>query len=77
MLGGFRIKAPKRLLLDVPAKKPCDEILGEARAAELRETSRATGCEVRRARVTECGRSRPRPRRDQTMSEAWQSGVLA
>ena len=25
MLGGFRIKPPKRLLLDVPAKKPCDE----------------------------------------------------
>src|SRR5438552_17632804 len=31
MLGGFRVKAPKRLLLDVTAKKPCDEILGEAR----------------------------------------------
>jgi hypothetical protein len=30
MLGGFRIKPPKRLLLDVPAKKPRDEILGEA-----------------------------------------------
>jgi hypothetical protein len=30
MFGGFRIKSPKRLLLDVPPKKPCDEILGEA-----------------------------------------------
>jgi hypothetical protein len=30
MFGGFRIKSPKHLLLDVPAKKPRDEILGEA-----------------------------------------------
>jgi hypothetical protein len=29
MLCGFRIEPPKRLLLDVPAKKPRDEILGE------------------------------------------------
>jgi hypothetical protein len=29
MLGGFRIKPAKRLLLEVPAKKPRNEILGE------------------------------------------------
>ena len=31
MLGGLRIKAPKRLLLEVPREESCDEILGEAR----------------------------------------------
>jgi hypothetical protein len=44
MLGGLRIKPPKRLLLDVPAKKPRDKILGEAwrrRCAE-RRTPQAT-----------------------------------
>jgi hypothetical protein len=30
MFGGFRSKAPQRLLLDVPPKKPCDEIHGKA-----------------------------------------------
>jgi hypothetical protein len=43
MLGGFRIKPAKRLLLDVPAKKPCDEILGEAwrRSCAKRDTPQA------------------------------------
>jgi hypothetical protein len=43
MLCGFRIKLAKRLLLDVPAKKPGDEILGEAwrRSCTKRDTSLA------------------------------------
>src|SRR5262249_25088402 len=30
MLGGFRIKPLKHLLLDVPGEESCDQILGEA-----------------------------------------------
>ena len=37
MFGGFRIKSPKHLLLEVPAKKPGDEILGEARRRSCTE----------------------------------------
>jgi hypothetical protein len=45
MFGGFRIKPPKRLLLDVPREESCDEILGEAgrRSCAKRRTPQGEG----------------------------------
>jgi hypothetical protein len=62
MLCGFRIKSPKRLLLDVPAKKPGDEILGEAwgrRGTKRRTPQAAKRVDAEWPNPVELGLDRP------------------
>jgi hypothetical protein len=60
MFGGFRIKSPKRLLLEVPAKKPGDEILGEGgrrRCAKRRTPQAAKFIAIQQNNKSEGGTS--------------------
>jgi hypothetical protein len=77
MLGDFRIKSPKRLLLEVPAKKPRDEILGVAwrRSCAKRRTPQAAELvEAERPNAVDLGLDRLAIKRG---TAAWQSGSLA
>jgi len=61
MRGGFRIKPAKRLLLEVPSKKPGDEILGEARrrsCAERRTPQTAKLIDAERPNAVDLGLDR-------------------